>query len=373
MPAADRLSSTADALRLRLLRSPLPGWWRDVQADLLSLLPAAWRARVAGQRRQLWLLPEGDALRLVLHAATGDRELGRVPAEPGLLQSLRERVDAAGTPAWLLLPAGDGLRRRLSLPLAAEPRLREVLGFELDRQTPFGADQVVYEGRVLSRDAAAQTLQAELVVLPRARLDAALAAIGPLAGALEGVDLRDGEGRLGMDLLAGERRGGRADPVRRTTRWLLLAGAVAMVAALALVLHNRSARLDELRASVAAAQDQVREVRRIRNQLLASAQAANFLALRRASQPTMLELVDDLTRRIPDDTSLDKLAVNQGRVVLVGYSRAAPALVGLLQASPLLADPALSGAVQADPRSGRDRFTLVAQVRGPEAGDGPSD
>ena len=44
----------------------------------------------------------------------------------------------------------------------------------------------------------------------------------------------------------------------------------------------------------------------------------------------------------------------------------------LLQDSPLLSGPALSGAVQADPRSGRDRFTLTAEVVEPtrtEAGD----
>ena len=76
----------------------------------------------------------------------------------------------------------------------------------------------------------------------------------------------------------------------------------------------------------------------------------------------MLEVLADLTRRIPDDTSLDKLAINDGKLVVVGQSRAAPALVGLLQESPVLRSPALSGAVQADPRTGRDRFTLTAQV-----------
>ena len=54
---------------------------------------------------------------------------------------------------------------------------------------------------------------------------------------------------------------------------------------------------------------------------------------------------------------------------LSSTGRAAPALVGLLQDSPLLAEPALSGAVQADPRSGRDRFTLAATVRGQAPGD----
>ena len=370
MPAADRLSSYADAFRLRLLRSPLPGWWQAVQDDLLSLLPARWRALVAGQHRQLWLLPEGDELALVLAGPDGARPLGRVPREPGVLQELHARIEATGTAAWLLLPEGTGLRRRLSLPAAAEPRLREVLGFELDRQTPFSADQVVYEGRVLARDPASQTLQAELVVLPRARLDAALQSLGPLAAGLEGVDLREGDRRLGLDLLAGAGHGRRRDPVRRMNSWLLAGGAVALVLAMLVVLGNREARLAGLRAEVAAAEEQVRDVRRVRNQLAASAQAANFLSQRRAAQPTMLELIQDLSDRIPDDTSLDKLAVNQGRVVMVGQSRAAPALVGLLQASPLLSEPALSGAVQADPRSGRDRFTLTAQLRAPEAADG---
>ena len=54
---------------------------------------------------------------------------------------------------------------------------------------------------------------------------------------------------------------------------------------------------------------------------------------------------------------------------MIGQSRAAPALVGLLQASPLLVEPALTGAVQADPRTGRDRFTLTANVVGSEAED----
>src|SRR5690606_6907394 len=141
---------------------------------------------------------------------------------------------------------------------------------------------------------------------------------------------------------------------------------------LALTLHNRGERRDELRAQVAAANDQAREARLLRNQLVSSAQAANFLAASRASRPTMLEVMAELTRRIPDDTSLDKLAINGDQLVMVGQSRAAPALVALLQASPLITDPALSGVVQSDPRTGRDRFTLTARVvnADEEGGDG---
>ena len=77
----------------------------------------------------------------------------------------------------------------------------------------------------------------------------------------------------------------------------------------------------------------------------------------------MLTLINDLTKRIPDDTALDKLSVNEGRLVLVGQSKQAAALVGQLQSSPFITSPALVGAVQPDARTGRDRFNLTATLK----------
>lgn len=367
MPAADRLSTLIDPLKLRLARSTLPARLREAA---LSTLPVSWRDRIADEAQRLCLARHGDELSLLAAGHRGDTRLGEVPLEPSLLDELRARADASGTPRWLLLPAAGVLRRVLTLPAAAEPRLREVLAFELDRQTPFSADQVSFEGRVLSRDLAAQQLRVELLVLPRARLDAELAAIGPLAQGLAGVDVVEADGRrLGLNLLPDAARARGRDPVRRLHLVLAAVAVVGLLGTLLLTLHNRSERRDELRALVATANDQAREARLLRNQLVSSAQAANFLAATRASRPTMLEVMDELTKRIPDDTSLDKLAINGDQLVMVGQSRAAPALVALLQASPLVTDPALSGVVQSDPRTGRDRFTLTARVVNASAGE----
>jgi len=137
-----------------------------------------------------------------------------------------------------------------------------------------------------------------------------------------------------------------------------------LVSSMLLNLSNRRVALDQLQAQVDSANAQVRDVRKLRNQLQRSVTAANFLAGRRAQQPTMLELLNDLTKRIPDDTSLEKFSVNDGHIILIGQSKQAPALVGLLQASPLIQSPALAGAVQTDPRTNLDRFTLTAVVVG---------
>lgn len=376
MPAADRLSTLLDPITLRLARTSLPARGREAMSALLSLLPAGLRARVEGDDQRLFLLRQHDEVELVAAGRRGDTVLGRLPLDDAtVLGDARHRLDGSAVPRWLLLPVSQVLRRALVLPVAAEPRLRDVLAFELDRQTPFSADQVSFHGRVLSRDLAAQQLAVELLVLPKSRLDAEVLALGTLADDLAGVDVLDADGRrLGVNLLPESRREHRHDPVRRLNAALAAIAVVALFATLLLTLANRREVRDDFRAQVEAATSEARQARLLRNQLQVSAQAANFLAATRASRPTMLEVLDDLTRRIPDDTALDKLSINDDNLVMVGHSNAAPALVALLQESPLLVEPALSGAVQADPRSGRDRFTLAARiaVKGqPEAADAP--
>lgn len=371
MPAVDRLTTSLETLRLRLARTPLPGWGREAAAAWRAVLPPGLRPLLQGETNRLLLDRDADLLQVSVADATGERLLGDVSlADLALREALARRLADSPAPVWLMLPASAVLRRTLTLPAAAEPRLRDVLAHEIDRQTPFSADQVSFEGRVLARDAAGLSLQVELLVLPRARLEQELQAIAPLAACLAGADVRDADGRgLGINLLAHTQRARRSDPSRRLNLGLVAVAGVALLLALGLIRYNRSEALADLRADVANATVEVRQARLARNQLVAKVEAANFLATRRAAQPTMLELLDELTRRIPDDTSVDKLTVDDGRLVMVGQSRAAPALVGLLQASPLLEEPALTGAVQADPRTGRDRFTLTARVVGatPEA------
>lgn len=370
MAANDTLFQFMEPLRLRYLDSPLPGWLRLAGDTLLPMLPEGLRRQLGVRHRRLLL--GVDANGLSLRAQLDDRVqlLGLLPVDDaGLLADLRERLDAqAGSvPRWLVLDIAQTLRPVLNVPASAEPRLREVMQFEIDRQTPFTPDQVSFEPRVLQRDAATRQMKVELVVLPKARLDAALGLLGPLAEGLAGVDVAAPDGsRLGVNLLPAAGRGVRTDRARAANRWLALIAVVALGAAMALVLGNRSRTLDETSARVDAAKAQAREVRMLRNALRGSAEAANFLARRRAQMPTTLELLDDLTRRIPDSTFVEKVSINDGNMVLIGQSQQASALVGLLQGSPLIRTPTLTGSVQTDPRTGKERFTLTAVVAGSE-------
>ena len=59
------------------------------------------------------------------------------------------------------------LLKAINLPAAIEENLREVMGFELDRHTPFMASQVYYDVKLQRRDAQRETIEVLLAVAAR--------------------------------------------------------------------------------------------------------------------------------------------------------------------------------------------------------------
>ncbi len=368
MAATDTLFQAMEPLRLRYLDSPLPGWLRVAGETVLAMLPDSLRRQLGVRHRRLLMSLDAEGLQLRAQMDERTHLVGVLPLDDAvLLEQLRELLDhnAGNVPRWLVVDVGQTLRPVISMPASAEARLREVMLHEIDRQTPFSHDQVSFEPRILTRDAQTRQLRVELVVLPRARLDAALALLGPLANGLAGVDVVDADGaRLGVNLLPLAGRSARQDRSRNVNRWLALITVAALFGAMWMTLSNRSAELEATTARVDAAKAKAREVRILRNSLKGSADAANFLARLSARQPTTLEVLADLTKRIPDTTYLEKIAINDGNIVLIGQSQRAADLVGLLQGSTLFKTPTLTGSVQTDPRTGKERFTLTAVVTG---------
>ena len=339
-------------------------WWR---AGLAAWLPSGGRQVLAASSDRLLLQAHADGLQLRRQGGNGLQDIAHLPVPP----ARGDRIDplaavltrrAAELPRWLLLPAASGLRRSLLLPTAARERLREVLGFEIERQTPFAAADVYYDGRVLGVRDDGQ-LQAELVVVPRARADAALVQAGALSGWLAGIDLAEADGRpLGVNLLPVTQRHLRANPWRI---WNIALAALAMLAVLlglSQVLDNRRAAAAQLQADVAKRSVQAREVSRQRQRLVDAVEGGAYLQAQRNARPSVIEVMDELARRLPDGTYLEKVSIEGGQLTVIGLSNQAAALVGKLEGAKQWRAPALSGALQPDPRTRSDRFTLVAQL-----------
>lgn len=338
-------------------------WWG---AGLLAWLPARWRMLLTRGDDRLLLSPQGDAWVLQLQRQGEIGELARLPlplqAEHDEVAALL-RAQASQLPRWLLLPAAAGLRRRLLLPAAAAGRLHAVLGFEIERQTPFAAEAVLHAGRVLQVRADGQ-LEAELVVLPKRQFDAATTALGGSAAQLAGVALADAEGQAlpGINLLPATQRSGQRNPWRGWNLGLAVLALLALALGMAQLLDNRRAAADALESSMQGRESRARAASSQRQQLLAALEGEAWLRAQRSSRPSAVEIMDALAQRLPDDTHLEKLAIDGSQLTLIGVSNRAAALVGKLEGAPQWRAPALSGALQQDPRTRQDRFTLIAQL-----------
>ncbi|HET7562483.1 MAG TPA: PilN domain-containing protein [Rhodanobacteraceae bacterium] len=371
------IASTQSLERARLAwrRSPLPGflqWWGS---ELTAMLPARLRGWVQRGPDVLWLSAAGDSIS-VYRVRTGST-LTRIPAElpPEVRRAAFAQACAGIDPddrrLLLVVPSDHVLQRRLVLPAAAAGDPRRVAGYELDRQTPFKADQVYFDARLSGEPAPAGNVAVDLFVVPKAELDPMLERVGASGVLPDAIDVQGADGALaGIDLLPPGRRPRRADR-RRRLNWLL--GGVCIVLVVLLLsqwLDNRRAALAAMQAEVDTMRAQATRSEQLHAQLTGAIAASKFLVKRKADNPAPLAVLDDLTMRLPLTASLDTLTLDDsGGLDIKGEAAKAAALVDALGRSPLLAEPKLQGVIQPDPATGKERFEMVARVRSAETPD----
>lgn len=363
------LRSGRDRLRQAWRSSPCPAFFSWWGSELRTLLPLRWHGLLGDgvawhllqQEHGQWTLRRaGDAQPLARWSVDDD-----ALAQRAALSTALQAVDREDRRLALLLEPRTVLRRAVPLPLAARSQLAQVMAFEMDRQTPFTVEQVHYAARELpSTAAAAGHFRAELLATPRNTLDPLLARLSAAGVVVDAVDLPEGNGRLGINLLPPARRPHHVHPRRRWNRALAVACLALLLLVLGQYLHNRRQALVRMQAQVESMRADARKVVALRQQLQDNAGAAGFLVQRKQHATTMLALLADLTRRLPDSAWLERLSIDaDGQVGMQGQSRQAARLLDALKDSPLITDASFQGSIQPDAATGKERFYLVAQLR----------
>jgi general secretion pathway protein L len=344
-------------------------WWI---AELAACMPNAFKGAI--ERRSQTVEVTIAAGQAVFRERRGEswQQLARIglrrteeQAARRELLRVKRSLKSRRTRIVLALAESQVLRRTVELPAAASENLREVLGFEMDRHTPFKAEDVYFDHRVLGQDGQRKRMTIELLVVPRRVADRAMT----IADALGirphriGIAGEAGSGRA-ADLSRGIEAVGANPSARPGRRRLLMAAAAASVllllAPLALmrtILSHEEARLATLRAEATEVEALVKEAAalKLRNR---------FLVERKIAEPSLVAVLDELTRILPDETWAAELRFEDGRVSVTGYSHDAPALIGLVEASDFFSETQFSSPVVFDPGMEADRFDLLATVTG---------
>jgi len=346
-------------------------WWLN---ELAGLVPQVLRRRVASLSSRLVLVTDASGTALVCETGEQRDPLGRVDLrEPqtvrrALSAAPQGRLDRAAN-VTLRLPADRALRTRVSLPLAAERNLDQVVGFEFERLVPFKRDEAYYTYRIIGRDKAVRSLQVELTVTPRAEIDATAQAATRAGLHLAAIEIA---GTTPLDLTSSiPLRHGDQPAARSQARFVIAALAVtaALLAAacIAIPFWRAQSTLNALTAQLAEVRRQAGTSIDLQKQIDAQIQDQRFLTDRRLRMPTVTELLDTITRLTPDNTWLTELQINGSEIHLIGASVSATALLGLVDQSPAFRNAAFRSSITQDPRLKRERFDISARIAPREA------
>jgi general secretion pathway protein L len=263
-----------------------------------------------------------------------------------------ERSAAAppGLPLLLRLPASCLLVRELTLPLAAAQDLHSVLRFEMDRLTPFDADELFWGVFSQNQDRAQDKLRLRLAIVPRAPV---MALLDWLAGQkLAPGWIEHAQGRIPLN--AGAPR------PRRQVALSALCVALAL-GCVAVPFIRQQMALNEAAALVAERAPAAHVAEGLRAQLEEAASGRAAIAAAR-HQGDALQILAALTQALPDDTWLADLSLKSGSLTMDGQSANAAKLIALLAAVPGLRDPSFTAPVTRTSDGKADLFSLRVGV-----------
>lgn len=341
-------------------------WWT---AELGGILPKSVRAAILPSVQRLYLAVNDQELFARHGTRDSTHEIGRYPLSapalsPAQTRELDELADRSRE-VVLCVPPRKILVKTLTLPLAAEENLRQVLAFEMDRQTPFTVDQVYFDYTLTAREPKNNSLTLDLIVTPRTFLDQVLSKLESIGFQPHQATICTGPAGQpqAFNLLPTERRQRRPD----TSRYLNLAlGALAvmlLLAVVALPLMHKIQVINTLEAKTELITEKAEIARRLREKVTQLQTDSRFLVDKKQRTPLALELINELTVIIPDNTWLERLDIKGREVQIQGQSESAAALIPLIESSDKLSNPRFRSPVTRLPRTSTERFHLSAEVQ----------
>ncbi len=334
-------------------------WWFR---ELGELLPGHRAAQ--SPDHQLRVSPEANGLRLTQVRRQRERTLGQLlpnqPVPAKLASRLRAMAHKHAQVAIDVAPE-HVLEKRIRLPAAASANLREVIRYEIERLSPFRHDEVIYGANVVGDPTPDGIIDVVVRIVQSRAIGDVPHALEPFGFALDAVSasVRADDTRVFVQYGSPQIRS-RSLSAFSLGIWAF--NAALLVASVTYLFGTQQQQIDALETKIGElrvrAADTAAKIEAF-NQAVAQRDAI-FAA--RISAPPMVNIVEEISRLLPDDTVLDRLEVRRNTLTLRGHSGNAAALIALLERSKFLSDVRFRSPVLRRNPSDAEEFHLTAEL-----------
>jgi general secretion pathway protein L len=373
-----RRSMGKRSIVFRAMVSPHRFWtvWTWFTQGVGAMVPVRLRDLLATDRRKVVVQVAGEHVeiwtehtrRATVRQLPSDRV--RVPStQVGSALGSKWALRRIWTPLVVRVPSADVLKRAVKVPAAGIDRIDDILALDLERTTPFRRSDV-YMGWKARSKLPDGHIVVEHNVLKKTRLaeiDKAFQQEGIELAAIEVID--DGTDEVRTRLASHGAPSYRPPIAHRLATRLSKTSIVAAVIIgcfwLGVTMSRQSAELRQIQAENGELQKRAVAVRQKITSNEASLSQLGAVRGRKKSGRQMVEILEEITKRLPDTTWISDFQFADGVIILDGHAKSASELISIFAASSLFYEPSFVSPVMRDPgRGGAERFRLQMKLTG---------
>lgn len=281
---------------------------------------------------------------------------------------LEDNIELSKAHLLLRLNSQQAIKKTIYLPTAAaKENIQQVIAFEMNKYTPFDSEQVYFAVRSLEKEGNGQ-IKVEIVLTPKETLDAIYLQLNGAEIYPDIVDYdelaNDFEADLTTYNLLPEWERPVKNKIVQTITWLLGFTLIALiVAVLVFPVWHEAQMVDVLKQEIRILEKDTRFVRGQQLEIDRVFDETEQLINVKAGSPVMIELLNELSQLIGNDTWLKHLKLKDGRLQIQGQSSTAEVLIGILEKSPFFSNVRFVSPLTQDKRTGLERFQISMETK----------
>lgn len=275
-----------------------------------------------------------------------------------------EKVRNGRRDVVLALPANRVLHKILTLPLATEENLRQVLEFQMDEYTPFSLSQVYFGHHIGGRDFARGRLAVEFVATPRDAVDETVQRLTDWGCVVRAVVSEDmlAAGTI-VNLLPSAQGKPPSLLMQGLNPWLAALVVLLTTAATAMPLVIKREVVVQMMPWLEKGKTAAEAADALRRDLETRVAEHNYLLEKRQALPPISVALEELTRVLPDDTWVQQLDVKGKELQIQGETASSVKLIGLFEQSGRFYDASFRSPLTKGQTAGTERYQLALQMR----------
>lgn len=255
------------------------------------------------------------------------------------------------------------LAKLVTLPASTEENLHEVIKYEMDRYTPFSANDVYFDYRIKDRLAEKDLIKVLLLVVRKEILKPIESMVEDGVIALERINIISlSNANHSINDVKLLRTLSSANHHQSTVKWLLVAavGLIMLTAITPLIINYL--HINKLSQELEKLESTVSEVKQLQSEYQKMQEQVGYLVAIKEKNPSIIGVLNLLTEVTPDHTFVQRLSIEDGLLSLQGLSASASEFIPIIDKTGQFEDIRFSAPVTLSATDNLENYSITARL-----------